>query len=78
MNRLPPLLALALLGGCSYLGITPGHQQPTLADLQPATLPTAGEPLPQVSLVELTGVYRDVLEVTDDEATRRQVMHRLA
>ncbi|MCP5187571.1 MAG: tetratricopeptide repeat protein [Pseudomonadales bacterium] len=78
MNRLPSLLALALLGGCSYLGMTPGHQQPTLADLQPATLPAAGEPLPQVSLVELTGVYRDVLEVTDDEATRRQVMHRLA
>jgi tetratricopeptide (TPR) repeat protein len=78
MRRLPPLLALVLLGGCSYLGIAPGQQQPTLADLQPASLPDEGQPLPQVSLVELTGVYRDVLEVTDDEATRRQVMHRLA
>ncbi|MCP5164151.1 MAG: outer membrane protein assembly factor BamD [Pseudomonadales bacterium] len=77
MKRLPPLLALALLGGCSYLGMAP-EQQPTLADLQPAGLPEDAEPLPQVSLEELTGVYEDVLEVTEDAATRRQVMRRLA
>ncbi|MCZ6829925.1 MAG: tetratricopeptide repeat protein, partial [Gammaproteobacteria bacterium] len=79
------LLALALaplLAACSYdPHIMPGFMStapPTLADLQPVSLPQAGAELPAVSLAELEDIYRQVLIVTEDPATRLQVLHRLA
>ena len=42
------------------------------------TLPAAEQPVPQISLSELSQVYRDVLTVTDDPETRVLVLERLA
>jgi outer membrane protein assembly factor BamD (BamD/ComL family) len=50
----------------------------TLSDLQPVSLPTAGAELPAVKLARLEELYRQALAVSDDAATRLQVLHRLA
>lgn len=74
-------LAIALaLGGCSYL---PGFEQPeapepTLADLEPVALLEAGEPVPELGLVEIGQAYREVLAVAEDPKLRLQVRRRLA
>ena len=75
MRVLPPLACL-LLAGCISLDRSP--HEPTLAELQPVSLPEDRQEVPEVSLGELAAVYRDVLPVTDDAATRVLVLERLA
>lgn len=77
MSRLWQLAPMALLCACSGIGWF-DKPPPTLADLQPASLPDDRQPLPQVSLAELTDIYKDVLAHQQDPQTQLQVTHRLA
>lgn len=70
-----------LLAGCGRFSILPGPTEPpelTLADLAPVDVDHEVQELPQATLEELAAIYRDVLSVTDDPATRMLVLHRLA
>lgn len=73
-------LSLVLVG-CGRFSILPGvtePPEPTLADLAPVEVEHGVQELPQATLEELAAIYRDVLSVTEDPATRILVLHRLA
>ena len=73
-------MSLVLIG-CGRLSILPGPSEPpepTLADLAPVEVDHGVQELPQATLEELAAIYRDVLSVTEDPATRILVLHRLA
>jgi tetratricopeptide (TPR) repeat protein len=77
--RVSMVLALtSWLGACGLVSGLTGEPEATLADLPPVALPREQEELPRVSLAELATIYRDVLRVSQDPATRLQVQHRLA
>lgn len=66
-------VALALTG-CA--GNVKNHA--TLADLNAVEIPAEQAPLPQVSLDEITGHYKSVLDITQDPEIRLKVLRRLA
>lgn len=78
MKRLAMVSALMLLSGCGGLSSLLQEQEPTLADLPPAQMPTEGDALPDVPLETVAANYRNVLAVTQDPNTRLTVQHRLA
>lgn len=88
-RRLQSSLGTSLLGitiamalaGCSFLPTWSGDAEPvepTLADLPPARLPDAGQPLPKVGLPQVSENYRTVLNGNTDAQLRAQVTQRLA
>tara|TARA_R110002110_G_scaffold415561_2_gene650909 strand:- start:119897 stop:123067 length:3171 start_codon:yes stop_codon:yes gene_type:complete len=72
------LFLLLSVTACGRLSLLRESPEPTLADLTPAELPADQDELPVLSLPDVAQTYREVLEVTDDPATRLQVEHRLA
>jgi len=77
MNKLPLAASIALLSACSSFTGVFEDPPPTLADLEPATLPAGKETLPGVGLEEMAQIYRDVLAGQRDPEVRLQVSHRL-
>ena len=71
-------LTLLLCAGCSWQNRAPVEVEITLADLQPAIMPMQNEPLPTLSLDEISTLYKEVLQVNRDPATERLVRQRLA
>ena len=82
MIRPLAILPLALMiSACGRLPLFPNDAaapEPTLADLQPVIVDHGVQPLPETTLAELAVIYREVLNVTEDPATRLLVQHRLA
>ncbi len=77
--RLLALSLILLLSGCGMFGVFDGEKpEATLAELEPVALPATEEPVPQITLAELSQVYLGVLDVTDDPETRVLVLERLA
>lgn len=77
MRRCHFLLPIFLLAGCGNFG-GDAPSGPTLSDLKPVELETDAAAVPAVSLDELVGIYRSVLEHQDDALVRTQILHRLA
>lgn len=78
LRRTCALLPLALVAACTTLNPFSADPPPTLADLEPVTLPAAVGAPPEVTLGELADLYRDALPEQADSETRYRVSHRLA
>lgn len=87
MNKTPPMILcrnsflavlLALITACSWWGGDRRPYGPTLADLPPAQLPPAAEPVEPATLDQIEESYRAALDVAAAPELRHRIQVRLA
>ncbi len=77
-TRFMPLAVLVLVSACSWWGGDRRPYGPTLADLPPAQLPPAAEPVAPATLDQIEESYRAALDVAAAPELRHRIQVRLA